>query len=144
MSNISLGSSDNSITINNTEASYTLANNQNVISVLPKNTSNLSLKTQANTIALGNSITAINVTRSGVGEKGERGEAGTGGAQSYETRIDMSNPLYVYVGKSDDADQPSAPIWQIRRYEKSTKTTEYADNSTDFIKTWNDRAGYNY
>ncbi len=77
MSNISLGSSDNSITINNTEASYTLANNQNVISVLPKNTSNLSLKTQANTIALGNSITAINVTRSGVGEKGECGEAGT-------------------------------------------------------------------
>ena len=75
MSTISLGSSDNSITVSNTETSYTLATNDNVITVLPKNTSNLSLKTQATSITLGNSINAINVTRSGVGEKGKTGNA---------------------------------------------------------------------
>ena len=81
MSNISLGLSDDSITVNNTEVAYTLSNNKNVISVLSKNSSNLSLSTEPNSISLGSDINAINVTRSSVGATGATGATGAQGVK---------------------------------------------------------------
>lgn len=62
-------------------------------------------------------------------------------------RIEYSGSNPLYIGLAIPGTATSAASWQIRKmtYSGSNLTqVDFADSSSDFVKSWDDRATYTY
>jgi len=64
----------------------------------------------------------------------------------YDKLIDDESP-YIYIGEVEAGTNTSAPSWRIKRIDSTNDPDvdiRWADGTTDFTKTWDDRATYTY
>lgn len=63
--------------------------------------------------------------------------------KDYQTNLDEVGD-FLYIGKSVPGSGVTEPKWQIKRLQISTVEIRYAEASTDFIFSWDNRITYSY
>lgn len=62
---------------------------------------------------------------------------------SYDLQVDDTG-TYTYLGNASPGTATSASSWRIKRVVNATGVITHADGSSNFNKTWDDRASYSY
>lgn len=57
---------------------------------------------------------------------------------------DTTTANTTYIGKARPGTTIATALWQIKKVDNSTKNVTWADGTSDFTKTWTNRATYSY
>jgi hypothetical protein len=67
------------------------------------------------------------------------------GQPAYDLRLEEASGTITYIGEADPGSAEASPVWRIKRMDTSSGIVLlWASGSSDFNKTWNDRASYVY